>query len=164
MAQLGLLERSAIAPLSGAQRTYYAPDLHRSGLPLWPMSGFSEASSSSSSWPLSSMPFRFETIACRHACRDHRPLRDCRGASVSFLSPAEILASKSAGFVILPPSTAVAFAPGTLASVTGGTGEMWIVIRRPKFEHDDVIAIGAREPGSSRYRRALAINRFGALP
>jgi hypothetical protein len=133
MAQLGLLERSAIAP-PGAQRTYYATDLHRCGLPLWPMSGFSEASSSSSSWPLSSMPFRFETIACRHACRDHRPLRDCRGASVSFLSLAEILAGKSARFVILPPSAAVACAPGTLASVTGGTGEKWIVIRRPKFE------------------------------
>lgn len=102
-------------------------------LPLWPLSGFSEASSSSTSWPLSSMPFRFETIAWRHACRDHRLLRDCRGANVSFLSLAEILASKSAKFIILPPSAAVACAPGTLASATGGTCVMWIVIRRPKF-------------------------------
>ena len=46
------------------------------------------------------------------------------------LLPAEILAAKSAKPVILAPSIVVPCGPGTLASITGGTGVMWIVIRR----------------------------------
>jgi hypothetical protein len=62
----------------------------------------------------------------QHIALPHKLGRYRRKADVVFV--------ESRGrFMGTRPSVVVACAPGTLASVTGGTGVMWIVIRRPKM-------------------------------